>query len=113
MQEYVPMFFRFFFEQLSLKTLVHYSQIIKNNGAFRQFDYGKERNRILYGSEMPPEYQIGNIAQPVHLLVGRDDFLSDVLVITMIYRIFFAVFGQKWNWISILFFRIAEDCTIN
>lgn len=81
MQEYVPVFFRIFFEPISLKTIVHFGQIIKNNGTFQQYDYGIENNRNLYGSEMPPEYEVGKIAQPVHLFIGRNDLLADVLVI--------------------------------
>jgi len=43
----------------SFKALKHWSQIIKH-GEFLRFDYGKEKNLEIYGSEKPPTYNINS-----------------------------------------------------
>lgn len=59
----------------SVKQLVHYGQCV-NSSSFRQFDYGPERNRALYGSSVPPNYPLKSIIAPVFLHYGDNDKLT-------------------------------------
>ncbi|KAH7938753.1 gastric triacylglycerol lipase [Rhipicephalus sanguineus] len=56
----------------SLKNIVHYSQLVKSKKATK-FDYGPLDNKIYYGQEEPPEYQISNVMTDVGLFWSRGD----------------------------------------
>ncbi|XP_063826002.1 lipase 1-like [Ostrinia nubilalis] len=56
----------------SRKNLNHLVQITRSSG-FAQYDYGLIKNRILYKSISPPEYDLANVTMPVALLVGQND----------------------------------------
>ncbi|KAG8260641.1 hypothetical protein J6590_092470 [Homalodisca vitripennis] len=63
----------------STKTLVHYAQEIKSNH-FQQYDYGAERNIILYNSTTPPLYNLSKVSVPVSLHYGDNDLLARPMV---------------------------------
>lgn len=42
-------------------------------GKFSQYDFGPERNVILYKNMTPPEYSLENITSPVILYYGPND----------------------------------------
>jgi lysosomal acid lipase/cholesteryl ester hydrolase len=44
----------------STKTFIHFAQLVKF-GTFCQFDYGKGKNRQIYGAEDPPCYKLDNL----------------------------------------------------
>lgn len=61
----------------SIKTLLHYAQIIKNDGDFRCFDYGsKEKNNKFYGCCDPPRYTVENVKVPSLLVYAKNDWLA-------------------------------------
>ncbi|XP_049880055.1 lipase 1-like [Pectinophora gossypiella] len=60
----------------SVKNLVRYSQSMHSPN-FEKFDYGKEKNLELYGSEVPPLYNLKAVTVPVVILYGRNDYLVD------------------------------------
>lgn len=60
----------------SIKCLLHYKQLMKSKHVFKRFDYGKEKNRLIYGSETVPPYTFSSLNVPVSLFVGkRDNFI--------------------------------------
>uniref|UniRef100_A0A1B6G3S2 Partial AB-hydrolase lipase domain-containing protein n=1 Tax=Cuerna arida TaxID=1464854 RepID=A0A1B6G3S2_9HEMI len=59
----------------STKTLVHYAQEIKSNN-FQRYDYGAEKNIILYNSTTPPLYNLSEITVPISLHYGDNDLLA-------------------------------------
>ncbi|CAI2370826.1 unnamed protein product [Moneuplotes crassus] len=62
----------------SFKALKHWSQIIKH-GEFIKFDYGKEKNLEVYGTETPPMYDLVGIQKskiPIAILSGKHDLLA-------------------------------------
>ncbi|KAG8040144.1 hypothetical protein G9C98_000714 [Cotesia typhae] len=58
----------------SLKTILHYGQIIKNR-RFQQYDYGKMINLIKYNDLIPPEYPLNKITTPLIIYYARNDKL--------------------------------------
>ncbi|KAL3265248.1 hypothetical protein HHI36_009462 [Cryptolaemus montrouzieri] len=40
---------------------------------FKKFDYGPEKNRELYSSDVPPDYDLSKIKTPVAIFVGKQD----------------------------------------
>lgn len=57
----------------STKQALHYIQLIRS-GDFRQFDYeDKKLNHIMYGSQIPPSYNLTQITVPVNLFYSKDD----------------------------------------
>ncbi len=51
-------------------------QLIREESAFRQYDYGEERNAIAYdGAKEPPDYAIENITVPMYMFWGDGDRL--------------------------------------
>ncbi|XP_034832264.1 lipase 1-like [Maniola hyperantus] len=61
----------------SLKNVIHLAQL-HNRKVFAQYDYGFLRNRNVYNSSVPPEYNLKKVTMPVALTVGRNDKLSVV-----------------------------------
>ncbi|KAK3919009.1 Lipase 1, partial [Frankliniella fusca] len=56
--------------------IFHYEQNAKPGvQGFRQYDHGKKRNVELYGSDVPPLYELSNIRAPVHFYLGLNDIL--------------------------------------
>jgi gastric triacylglycerol lipase len=46
----------------SLKNLLHWVQI-SYSGRFEMYDYGEQMNLKVYGSKLPPEFDLSNIKQ--------------------------------------------------
>ncbi|CAH0560376.1 unnamed protein product [Brassicogethes aeneus] len=60
----------------SVKVITHYGQIIKNQGKFRQYDYGLLKNLEKYQSILPPTYNLFDIPVNVTLIYANYDLLS-------------------------------------
>ncbi|KAI8438117.1 hypothetical protein MSG28_010747 [Choristoneura fumiferana] len=60
----------------SIKQIAHYGQNIKDQ-AFRRWDHGIIRNRIIYGSITPPSYDISKITIDVTMHYSLGDILLD------------------------------------
>lgn len=68
----IPMMLEHFPQGTSIKTLLHYRQIIIS-GKFRQYDYGPESNFLHYQNLTPPEYPLQKVTTPVVLYYGAND----------------------------------------
>lgn len=66
----------------SLKTILHFAQGIESK-RFLHYDYGAERNTVIYNSEEPPEYDFSKIEVPIALFWGENDFLAQPKVQTL------------------------------
>ncbi|CAH2056960.1 unnamed protein product, partial [Iphiclides podalirius] len=58
----------------SAKTLAWFNQIL-NADSFQNFDYGSTRNLEVYGSRLPPPYNINATNVPVVIIHGENDNL--------------------------------------
>ena len=67
-------FFAHFPSGTSLKNLEHFTQIIESK-RFQRFDYGLELNRLIYGADVPPEYDLSKISgmKIVHIVAEEDN----------------------------------------
>lgn len=61
----------------SVQNMLHFGQLIQNEGTFQKYDYGFFKNLLKYGSTSPPNYQLKNVKVPVVLLSGSKDTLAD------------------------------------
>ncbi|XP_014293754.1 lipase 3 isoform X2 [Halyomorpha halys] len=60
----------------STKVLAHFAQCVRTEKTFRHFDFGVEKNLIVYGQKEPPNYELSNIRIPVVLFYSKADWLS-------------------------------------
>ncbi|ETN67158.1 lysosomal acid lipase [Anopheles darlingi] len=58
----------------SLFQLLHYGQIYQAK-SFQMYDYGPVKNRVRYGTNVPPEYPLRNVTAPVTLYYSEGDIL--------------------------------------
>ena len=61
----------------SVQNMLHFAQLIRNEGTFSKYDYGFLKNFYKYGSSSPPAYQLKNVKVPVVLISGSKDTLAD------------------------------------
>ncbi|KAF2893340.1 hypothetical protein ILUMI_12833 [Ignelater luminosus] len=64
------------FAGFSLKSTVHYLQLMRDKGRFQRFNYGKVKNKKLYGSVKPPFYPLKNINVSMTLMYGGNDYCA-------------------------------------
>jgi len=57
---------------VSYKTLIHLTQL-GQSAKLTQFDYGPKVNLEVYGSRLPPEYNMSAVTAPVALLFSDGD----------------------------------------
>lgn len=48
--------------------------------AFQPYDYGKAENKLHYGRESPPQYNVSNVLIPTRVYYGLNDHLTDYKV---------------------------------
>ncbi|XP_038220209.1 lipase 3-like [Zerene cesonia] len=61
---------------VSVKTFFHFIQIYASK-RFQRYDYGFERNKEMYSSVKPPEYNVSMISVPITLFVSEVDWFGD------------------------------------
>ena len=59
----------------STKTILHFAQLMINGGEFLKWDYGTEMNLQVYGSEIPPKYDLTQVKVPTTMYAGDADSL--------------------------------------
>jgi len=62
----------------STQNLVHWLQLVKANGRFQMFDYGKQKNLEIYNQETPKEYDLEKLKKvrvPTLIVSGNKDAL--------------------------------------
>lgn len=69
----------------SVKLLIHFSQLAHNGGQFKQYDYGKLTNNIVYRQEDPPNYDLSKVTTPVTLFHARNDWIADTEDVMTLY----------------------------
>ncbi|KAJ0182198.1 hypothetical protein K1T71_001567 [Dendrolimus kikuchii] len=72
----LPVLFSHFPCGSSTKQIIHYAQLVESH-AFRQYDNGKAGNKIKYGTEEPPSYDVSKITVPVAIFYSDNDWLSN------------------------------------
>ncbi|CAL1684027.1 unnamed protein product [Lasius platythorax] len=70
----------------SAKTLMHYAQEIQS-GKFRQYDYGRAKNLLIYNSVEPPDYDLASITVPIALFYSDNDWLASTVDVKRLSRI--------------------------
>lgn len=60
---------------VSVKTFVHFFQTYLSK-RFQRFDYGVAKNRLVYSSKHPPEYDLSLITVPITIMVSETDWFS-------------------------------------
>ncbi|CAN7988476.1 unnamed protein product [Ixodes hexagonus] len=60
----------------SVKNMVHFAQMVLHK-RFQKYDYGSEKNRMVYGQVTPPEYNVSRVAVPVALYWSLNDWFAD------------------------------------
>lgn len=79
----------------NFKQADHYSQMTLSK-KFRNYDYGKKKNQLLYNNKEPPEYPLKNIEVPFHIIYGTRDTYFGAKVFAdsayKIYEVFLCIF---------------------
>lgn len=73
----IPIFLGHIPAGASTKQLLHYAQLF-NSGKFRQFDYGRIKNKRIYGTPQPPDYDLSKINIPTFLHYSKNDLMAAV-----------------------------------
>jgi len=60
----------------SVKNMLHWTQQIKQD-TFSMFDYGSDKNMLVYNSSSPPAYDLTQVKVPTVLFTGGNDILAD------------------------------------
>ena len=71
---------------VSLKEVLHYAQLsAQTNNKFMKFNYyDAAMNQKKYGSTVVPEYNLGMVNLPIHLVVGKCDRLAPPAAIGLV-----------------------------
>ncbi|CAG9093140.1 unnamed protein product [Plutella xylostella] len=92
---------------VSLKNLVHFSQLL-NSRKFQQYDYGEKRNMKTYGAKKPPEYELKKVTTPTLLIYGENDHLVNASDVRKLGRTLpnvvklYRIEDTKWNHLDYL-----------
>lgn len=92
----------------SVKQILHYGQAVASK-KFRQYDYGAEENKRVYGQEEPPDYDASKVRTNVTLFCGRNDWLCSLDDVKELVRSLnpaltkmFVVEDPEWNHLDFL-----------
>jgi lysosomal acid lipase/cholesteryl ester hydrolase len=55
------------------------------SGGFNLFNYGKEKNFEIYGTETPPPYDLSKISSSIAFYYGKNDGLITIEVMVLLY----------------------------
>lgn len=58
----------------ALKQGIHYGHLVKHK-RFCHYDYGKKKNLQVYGTELPPDYNLTNVVAPVAYYYAKHDII--------------------------------------
>lgn len=74
---FFPVVIEHFLTEISTKLLLQYLQNARSK-TFSRYDYGGEKNLLVYNSTNPPLYDLKKVTMPIALLTGRNDNLASV-----------------------------------
>ncbi|CAK1543691.1 unnamed protein product [Leptosia nina] len=60
----------------SVRNMARYGQSMLTD-KFQKFDFGAEKNSLIYGEERPPQYNMNRVTVPVVIMYGLNDHLVD------------------------------------
>ncbi|KAM0729350.1 Lipase 3 [Formica fusca] len=92
----------------STKTVLHYIQGYQS-GKFRQYDYGHEKNLVIYNSPEPPDYDLVNITVPIALFYGPGDWLVNIIKLYRLLPKVMYMYEVPWPKFSHSDFTWAKD----
>lgn len=53
------------------------------------YDYGKKSNKLIYGSPIPPTYDVSKIKVPTYIMASMADWATDRKVIEVLKTYYF------------------------
>ncbi|KAL7642089.1 UNVERIFIED_CONTAM: hypothetical protein RMT77_007963 [Armadillidium vulgare] len=71
----VPFYFKYYPEPTSLRTLVHFLQIVRS-GQFQKYSFGRKLNNLIYKSPTPPLYDLKKVTVPTNVIWSAADNLT-------------------------------------
>ena len=78
LKKYYPARTAHYPDDSSIKTAFHYLQRAAQSN-FARYDYGKLKNMKIYGTKMPPSYNLSFVTcDSIVLMSGVNDLLADV-----------------------------------
>lgn len=77
MVELTPIGLAYFPAGTNLFTLTHITNIY-SQGRFCQLDLGRSQNRLRYGMDEPPDYDLSQVSIPFMIYAGTSDYFIDV-----------------------------------
>ncbi|XP_015520640.2 lipase 3-like [Neodiprion lecontei] len=114
----LPVIFKHTPAGASTRQLVHYGQEIMFR-KFRQYDYGPVLNLHHYHKITPPNYNLGRISAPVHLLYSDNDWMAAVSDVEKLYSELgnpvekYRILDGKWNHLDFLWGINAKELVYN
>ncbi|KAL3280206.1 hypothetical protein HHI36_017706 [Cryptolaemus montrouzieri] len=96
----------------SLYQFDHFIQIISNK-RFAKYDHGREKNMQLYGSELPPLYDLSKVTAPVVLFIGKNDMYThskDIDKLCTLMKNVVYVHNIEYDEFNHVDFIVARDC---
>jgi lysosomal acid lipase/cholesteryl ester hydrolase len=69
----LPDYLKHIAHSVSIKQINHYFQLY-SSGTFRQYDY-RDKNRKIYNSSTPPDYNLNNVKVPTYIYSGGSDMI--------------------------------------
>ncbi|CAL1684028.1 unnamed protein product [Lasius platythorax] len=82
----LPVILGHFPASTSTKTLLHFGQEIQS-GKFCRYDYGREKNFLIYNSVEPPDYNVTSITVPIALFYSDGDLLVASVDVKRLYHL--------------------------
>ncbi|CAL1684026.1 unnamed protein product [Lasius platythorax] len=82
----LPVILGHFPASTSTKTLLHFTQEIQS-GKFCRYDYGREKNLLIYNSVEPPDYNVTSITVPIALFYSDGDLMFASVDVKRLYHL--------------------------
>ncbi|KPJ14387.1 Lipase 1 [Papilio machaon] len=95
----------------STLQLVHYGQLVQN-GRFCRYDRGVKDNLMIYGSKLPPDYDLSVITVPIVLYYSENDWLCDqrdVEILKRHLKVKIDNYIKDFNHLDYLYADVAKD----
>lgn len=92
--------------------IMHYIQLY-SSGRFCRFDFGPDENLLRYGQESPPDYELANVTVPIVFFYSSNDWLSDVVDISLLYsalpNVYNTYYLENFNHFDYMYANVAKD----
>ncbi|CAH2084568.1 unnamed protein product [Euphydryas editha] len=92
--------------------IMHYIQLY-SSARFCRFDFGENENLLRYGQESPPDYDLANVTVPVVFFFSSNDWLSDIVDVSLLYNalpnVYNTYYVENFNHFDYMYADIAKD----